>query len=363
MGVFYYSTEGDSWNNGCEAPDFTDLTDPVAVADANNNCDISADGPDPFEFDTFLGTDAWLTPSDECLWGGVACRDSTGCIDRIEFESDGLAGTMPVELQNLTDLRFLILEEGATGGTIPSEYGRLRLRIIDLNFNTFEGKIPVELYTPFLLQLDLNTNVFTGTIATEIGLRKINSLAPCPQKWVTCKTYHLFVISLFSFLVVPSSPSRAEVFEVFENQMSGTMPQETVALPVLTNNDAKSPSKHAKIKGSSEPDADAAHFWAHHFLQQMSASMSVSVPTLPPTEPPTESPTKHPTGPPTEPPTETPIKHPTKHPTKSTTEPPTEPPPDSLISSPTVSPTLPSKCPCDQTDAQRRADAFATLST
>eukprot|EP00957_Ditylum_brightwellii_P009960 751513-Ditylum_brightwellii.AAC.1 len=27
-------------------------------------------------------------------------------------------------------------------------------------------------------------------------------------------------------------------------------------------------------KVSSETDADAAHFWAHHFLQQMSTSMS-----------------------------------------------------------------------------------------
>eukprot|EP00957_Ditylum_brightwellii_P094097 7164037-Ditylum_brightwellii.AAC.1 len=82
MAVFYYSADGDSWNE-CNAP--TDVTDPVAVDNANSNCDILADGPDPFDIDTFTGTDAWLTPSYKCFWGGIACCNSTNCVDCIEF--------------------------------------------------------------------------------------------------------------------------------------------------------------------------------------------------------------------------------------------------------------------------------------
>jgi hypothetical protein len=71
MAVFYYSTGGSRWLQ-CGAPsEFT----PSAIEAANQACSIAAvEGG---------GTDAWLTPSSECEWGGVAC--SNGIVERIDF--------------------------------------------------------------------------------------------------------------------------------------------------------------------------------------------------------------------------------------------------------------------------------------
>lgn len=73
MGVFYYSTRGDRWRQ-CQAP--IDLDDLEAIEDANLACSVSA----PIGG----GSNAWLTPSTECTWGGLLC-DSTSSIATIDF--------------------------------------------------------------------------------------------------------------------------------------------------------------------------------------------------------------------------------------------------------------------------------------
>jgi hypothetical protein len=86
-------------------------------------------------------------------------------------EQNGVAGTLPFELNRLQNLRQLILEEGILTGTIPSELGMVRtLQQIDLNFNLLQGPIPEELYDlSNLQQMDLNDNELTGTISPSIG--------------------------------------------------------------------------------------------------------------------------------------------------------------------------------------------------
>lgn len=73
LAAFYYSTRGDRWNM-CDAPD--DFGNPLDVAAANARCMIE---PMPGS-----GSDAWLTPSNECLWGGVIC-DNDGNVERIDI--------------------------------------------------------------------------------------------------------------------------------------------------------------------------------------------------------------------------------------------------------------------------------------
>jgi hypothetical protein len=72
MAVFYYSTRGGRWIQ-CSAP--TDFDDPEAIASANMACNIVAPGGK---------SDAWLTPSLECDWGGAACNDDQ-FVQRIDF--------------------------------------------------------------------------------------------------------------------------------------------------------------------------------------------------------------------------------------------------------------------------------------
>jgi len=212
LALFYFSTGGGTWNE-CNAP--SNYSDPTEIALANANCTILGDGPDVTNSLTFQGTDAWLTPSYECYWGGLACRESTLCLDRIEFENDGLSGTLPFELQNLTDLHYLIVEEGTTSGTIPSEYGTFpELIILDLNFNNLTGSIPEDIYNlPFLTQLDLNDNFLNGTISSAIG---------------NLEGLQLVQLQVNKFTgTIPETIGNIRnifVLEVFDNQLNGTMP-------------------------------------------------------------------------------------------------------------------------------------------
>ncbi len=64
LAVFYYSTRGDRWLE-CSAP--ASFNNTAAIDAANTACNIQS-FPDS-------GSDAWLTPSDECQWGGVVCND------------------------------------------------------------------------------------------------------------------------------------------------------------------------------------------------------------------------------------------------------------------------------------------------
>lgn len=75
-------------------------------------------------------------------------------------ENNGVSGRLPSELEQLTELRFFLLEIGAIAGTIPTEIATLQnLEVIDLDFNLIQGPIPEELYgLSNLKQLDINNN-------------------------------------------------------------------------------------------------------------------------------------------------------------------------------------------------------------
>lgn len=162
LAVFYYSTLGDEWLDCSATPTFEERTcDSVTVGTVGND-----DSP------KITGNYVWLSPVNECMWAGVQCMEATASIDRLEFEGNGLAGTLPSELGHLSELKYLYLEQGAIGGTIPTELGRLsKLLVLDLDYNYLTGEaIPSSLYNMWsLAQLDLNDNLLTGTINSAIG--------------------------------------------------------------------------------------------------------------------------------------------------------------------------------------------------
>jgi hypothetical protein len=173
LAVFYYSTDGDNWDQ-CSAPD--DFNSAMSIDAANDNCNvrttpIAGGSTNPTFLPTTEGTMAWLTPTYECEWAGINCRVESECVDRIEFEDNGVGGTLPIEVRDLPDLRFFILERGTTAGPIPTEFVDIEdLLFLDLDFNELTGQIPEEIYTlTDLFQLDLNDNLLTGTLSPSIG--------------------------------------------------------------------------------------------------------------------------------------------------------------------------------------------------
>lgn len=176
LAVFYYATQGWQWKS-CKAP--KDFACEGQISQANKKCNRMAT---PHFGGTRIGvndTNAWLSPTHECTWGGIACYSESDpelayTIDQIDFEDNDLRGELPDELSYLTNTRFLSLERGYLSGPIPTWIGALsQLLMIDFDFNEFTGNLPHQIYSlSKLRQLDLNDNKLIGTIGTEIGMLK-----------------------------------------------------------------------------------------------------------------------------------------------------------------------------------------------
>jgi len=212
LAVFYYATEGDDWRE-CSAP--SDFSDADSIAEANADCTVEVSEGDG-------GTDAWLTPSSECQWGGTRCDGDF--IEKIEFEDNEVAGSLPTETSRLNQLKYLVLEEGFLSGTIPPEIGDLaRLEVIDLNFNILRGPIPTNFYRlNRLQQLDLNDNELTGSINTNIGRLQSMTFFQVENNQMTGD--------------IPSEMGKLALLEVAtlnNNDFMGTMPQELCDVSTL----------------------------------------------------------------------------------------------------------------------------------
>ncbi len=94
---------------------------------------------------TWKKSDNWLTSCDPCDWLGVTCN-AEGRVIGLDLSNNGLSGTLPPEMGQLTELQNL-----------------------DLGQNKISGEIPVEIYTlSNLTTLHLHNNVITGQISQEI---------------------------------------------------------------------------------------------------------------------------------------------------------------------------------------------------
>lgn len=168
MAAFYFATGGGTWKE-CNAPTGSSQ---AAIDAANQKCTIEATKY-PIKPDRELGTDAWLTPKPICNWAGLVCHNDDnrrGTLDQIDIENNDLSGTLIDEIGFLQNLRFLILEQGKTGGKIPDTIGNLPLLIVDFDYNAFVGPIPQSLYNvKSLQQLDLNDNQLTGELSPNIA--------------------------------------------------------------------------------------------------------------------------------------------------------------------------------------------------
>ena len=120
----------------------------------------------------------WLSAEPLGDWYGVT-TDADGLVTRLSLANNGLSGTIPIELGNLTNLSRLSLYQNSLSGSIPPELGDLaNLQVLSLNTNSLSGSIPAELGDLANLQvLSLNTNSLSGTIPPELGdLALLNTL-------------------------------------------------------------------------------------------------------------------------------------------------------------------------------------------
>lgn len=135
----------------------------------------------------------WNSGTNPCGWYGIGC--SEGRVVEIHLIRNNLTGTIPIEREDLTELKWLELSHNNLTGKIPAELGDLtnltvlalghnmltnaipenlanlkNLMALSLYENQLTGSIPNALYDlPKLIILDLGTNQLTGNISNAIG--------------------------------------------------------------------------------------------------------------------------------------------------------------------------------------------------
>ena len=112
----------------------------------------------------------WLSDGPLDDWYGVT-TDTNGRVTELNLGDNDLAGEMPTELGNLSNLEHLYLYNNQLTGEIPEELGNLsNLTVLVLSGNQLTGEIPAELGSlSSLTGLHLGSNQLTGEIPAELG--------------------------------------------------------------------------------------------------------------------------------------------------------------------------------------------------
>ena len=131
----------------------------------------------------------WLQTDTPCSWFGVTCGSgyvtslSLGSLwNGSEIVSNGLIGTIPTQLGNLTNLTTLDFNYNQLSGSIPPQLGNLtNLTLLDLDNNQLSGSIPTQLGNlTNLTGLHICGNQLTGSIPTQLGnLTNLTELYLC----------------------------------------------------------------------------------------------------------------------------------------------------------------------------------------
>lgn len=191
----------------------------------------------------------WLDEGELQNWYGVT-TNSNGRVIGLNLHDNGLAGVIPPESGNLTELRTLLLASNSLVGPIPAEIGNLTsLETVDLGFNNLVGSIPPEWGDLVNLRLLLlNHNSLTGSIPAELGklasllqlrLRNNYLTGPIPPQLGNLANLHQLLLSNNSLTgSIPSDLAKLESvvqINVSGNELTGPIPAELAGLANLAD--------------------------------------------------------------------------------------------------------------------------------
>ena len=119
-------------------------------------------------------------PGSECSWIGVTCSGNTAVI-RLQLPDNGLVGTLPAELADLSSLTHLELQGNSLGDAIPPELGTLsNLTVLGLEANQLLGEIPTQL---------ANLTNITST-GLQLGWNALYTDDPTLQAFIDARHIH-----------------------------------------------------------------------------------------------------------------------------------------------------------------------------
>jgi|GEM_PF-4321757 len=112
----------------------------------------------------------WLVPNSTVdTWTGISVTGNR--VTQIQLPSNGLTGTLPNELGNLTEATDLILSQNNLSGTIPTSIGTMtQLTRLDLSNNALNGSLPASLGSlAYLGRLLINNNSLSGVLPSSLS--------------------------------------------------------------------------------------------------------------------------------------------------------------------------------------------------
>ena len=167
-----------------------------------------------------------LDLSGNSLEGSIPEFSTASSVWDLLLEGNSLTGFIPASIGNMSRLRFFSVGENSLiNGTIPSELGQCQnLRYIYLSNNNMAGTLPTELGSlSFLETLFLDGNGFSGPIPAELG---------------NCQ--NLIDLELYDNLltgdigpVIDSLPRGVQLLGLAVNKLQGTLPTSIGTLAYL----------------------------------------------------------------------------------------------------------------------------------
>ncbi|KAL1537954.1 putative LRR receptor-like serine/threonine-protein kinase [Salvia divinorum] len=109
------------------------------------------------------------------VYSGIVCNcsfnSSTVChVTHIQMKGLNLTGSLPVEFVNLTYLQEIDLSRNYLNGSIPTEFGQLKVVTLSVLGNRLSGRIPNELGDIATLEvLLLDDNLLEGNLPENLG--------------------------------------------------------------------------------------------------------------------------------------------------------------------------------------------------
>ncbi len=176
---------------------------------------------------SWTNSEGWLgAAGSECQWFGVTCDSGETTVLRLELFDNGLAGSIPPSLADLTNLELLYLCCQQLSGPIPSELGSLTsLKSFHAQSNQLSGSLPAELGNLEQLEdLYLWSNQFTGSIPPELG--NLENL----ETWYMCCNQ-----LSGSIPVELAGLTSIEELYLYSNDLTGVLPAELASLATMTD--------------------------------------------------------------------------------------------------------------------------------
>lgn len=159
----------------------------------------------------------WSSSKQFCSWTNVNCDSTDKFVTSININSQSISGTLPSELNQLSQLKTLALQKNSLSGALPSFANMTSLESIYLDFNSFSS-IP----TDFLLGC---TNLKTLSISEN------NNLAPWQIPLYLSEITNLQSFFASNASIVGVIPDFFESFPNLQNlrlsynNLTGTLPQ------------------------------------------------------------------------------------------------------------------------------------------